>query len=114
MPWFIFNATQLNTQKEIPMRNKIILSLLGLSLYVPFSFAEAVKVSVNGMVCSMCAQGITKKFEGHTAIESLEVQLGEKLVNLQIKAGEKISDEEITKLITAAGYSVEGIQRAQN
>lgn len=74
-------------------------------------FAEEINVKVNGMVCSMCAQGIQKKFKALPEVKSLEVDLDKKFVKIQSQDNAKISDETITNLIKEAGYNVERIER---
>lgn len=89
---------------------KILLSLM-ISLFSLSSFASMIEVKVSGMVCSMCAQGIQKKFKDESAVKGLHVDMDNKLVHLETKDGKDISDIEITKLIKEAGYNVESIQR---
>lgn len=84
---------------------------MGLFLLTLPVFAGEVNVKVSGMVCSMCAQGIQKKFSGETSVKNLQVDLDEKLVKIQTKEGQDISNETINKLITEAGYNVAGITR---
>lgn len=73
--------------------------------------AETVDVKVSGMVCSMCAQGIQKKFSSQDSIKKLNVDMDNKMVSIETKDGQTISDEVITKLISEAGYNVAGITR---
>lgn len=73
--------------------------------------AETVDVKVSGMVCSMCAQGIQKKFSSQESIKKLNVDMDNKLVSIETKDGQTISDEVIKKLITEAGYNVASIAR---
>ena len=75
------------------------------------SFAGEIAVKVNGMVCSMCAQGIQKKFKAEASISKVEVNLDEKMVHLETKGQNDLSDEQIKKVITEAGYSVKEISR---
>ena len=70
-------------------------------------FAGEITVNVKGMVCSMCAQGITKKFKA-AGMEEVHVNLDERVVHLK---GKDMPDSEITKLITEAGYNVASITR---
>ncbi len=70
-------------------------------------FAGETTVNVKGMVCSMCAQGIEKKFKA-AGMEKVHVNLDEKVVHL---SGKDLSDDEIKKIITEAGYNVGGIER---
>lgn len=90
------------------MKKILLLVLMSLSLG---AFAGEVNVKVSGMVCSMCAQGIQKKFSGETAIEKLHVDMDKKEVHITIKDGQDISDDTIKKLITEAGYNVAAITR---
>jgi mercuric ion binding protein len=75
------------------------------------SFASQIEVKVKGMVCSMCAQGIQKKFKQLPGVKSLAVNLDNKLVSIETNQGEDVSDAVITKLIKEAGYNVERIER---
>ena len=86
--------------------------LLLLSLALPLSsFAGVVSIKVSGMVCSMCAQGIQKKFSSERSIRTLKVDMEKKLVTIETHDGKNIGDETITKLITEAGYNVASIER---
>lgn len=75
------------------------------------SFAGEVSVKVSGMVCSMCAQGIEKKFSKESSIKNLKVDLDQKLVTINTHEGQDVSDDVIKKLITEAGYNVAEITR---
>lgn len=89
---------------------RIVLGLM-IALFSLSSFASMIEVKVSGMVCSMCAQGIQKKFKDESAVKGLHVDMDNKLVHLETNEGKDISDKEITKLIKEAGYNVESIQR---
>jgi hypothetical protein len=54
--------------------------ILGGVLVTQTVLADDVKVSVNGMVCGFCAQGITKKLNKTEAVEDVKVDLENKLV----------------------------------
>ncbi len=86
--------------------------ILGLTLLTSsLSFAGEINVKVNGLVCSMCAQGIQKKFSKTPDVKGVTVNLDEKLVKLDVKDGSTVTDAEITKNIQEAGYNVVKIQR---
>ena len=74
-------------------------------------WAESVTITVKGMVCSFCAQGIKKTFGKESAVESVNVNLDEKIVSLKFRAGESIDDERLKTFIADAGYNVEKIER---
>lgn len=88
-------------------------TLLALSLFVISfgSIAGEIQVKVNGMVCTMCSQGIQKKFSSLTEVQKLNVDMDQKIVNITTKDGQDLSDQKITELITQAGYNVAGIER---
>jgi len=87
-------------------------AFLGFLLFTSaVSFAGEINVKVNGLVCSMCAQGIKKKFSKTPDVKGITVNLDEKLVRIEVKDGATVTDAEITKNIQEAGYNVVKIQR---
>ena len=85
-----------------------MISLLFLSL--PLA-AKEISVKVSGMVCSMCAQGIHKKFSKLSEVKDIKVDLDTKLVVIETKDDLNVSDEKIKELITDSGYAVTSIDR---
>jgi copper chaperone CopZ len=94
--------------KRIP--TLLVLALGGLVI-TSTAFADLVKVSVNGMVCGFCAQGITKKLENTGLLEKINVDLEKKIVSFSTLPGKQFDDSSVTKLITEAGYTVVKIER---
>jgi copper chaperone CopZ len=75
--------------------------------YLPVSFsAESVKVTVNGMVCAFCAQGIEKRLTKLPATKAVFVDLRQRTVAVEAKDGQKLDQELIRAEITDAGYDV--------
>ena len=74
-------------------------------------WAESVTITVKGMVCSFCAQGIKKTFGKESAVGSGDVKLDEKIVSLKFRAGGCLHDERRETRIADAGYNVEKIER---
>ena len=70
-----------------------------------------IRVKVNGMVCSFCAQGIEKTFEKHEGVSDVVVDLDTMIVALTLVPSMSISDDAIRQVIEDAGYSIEGIDR---
>jgi mercuric ion binding protein len=68
--------------------------------------AETETVGVKGMVCSFCAQGITKKFQEQPEVNKVEVSLENKYVKLTYNDGKKLSHDKIETLLKDAGYEV--------
>ena len=75
------------------------------------AFAEKITISVNGMVCSFCAQGIKKTLSRKEGVESVDVDLDKKLVVVTTKAGATFSDAAVTESIVDSGYEVTKIER---
>ncbi len=75
------------------------------------AYTKTVKITVKGMVCGFCAQGVIKKFKSEPAIAKVEVSLEKKLVTLDLKKGQDFADHKIEEILTDAGYDVEKIER---
>lgn len=88
--------------------------LVALSLMISTSaLAQDIHITVKGMVCSFCAQGIEKNFKKHKSLESIKVDLENNFVHLKLKPNQDLLDLEIQKTISDAGYSVEKIERSK-
>jgi mercuric ion binding protein len=100
------------------MNHPVILSLIGAWLFATTTAHAApdrvmtVKASVDGMVCSFCAQGIVAHFKKHKAVSNVHVDLTRKLVILEEKKGSSISDQEITEFIKKSGFAPKKVERS--
>jgi len=89
------------------MKKSFIIATL---LFTSFNaMAEKIIIGVDGMVCSFCAQGITKKFKAEKAVSSVDVKLEDHKVTLETKSA--LSDDQIKSIIKDAGYSISSIVR---
>jgi copper chaperone CopZ len=86
------------------------ITIVSLNSFLAFA-GEKIEVKVKGMVCSFCAQGIKKKFKGHEAVSSIDVNLDDKWVRLEVADSKTLSDAEISKAIKDAGYDIVSIER---
>jgi copper chaperone CopZ len=77
------------------------------------STAATIEMTVNGLVCAFCAQGIEKKLKKFPATSEVVVNLDHRLVAVALKDGQDISDEELRKALTDAGYTVKAIARTE-
>lgn len=68
--------------------------------------AETIKATVNGMVCSFCAQGIEKSLMGMPQTKAVFIDLKKKIVAVEAKDGQKLDGKKITAEIKDAGYDV--------
>lgn len=95
------------------MRNLLVLAAVMLATLLPITaFAEQVKITVKGMVCSFCAQGIKKTFSGKAGVESVDVNLDTKVVTVVTKKGVTLPDAEISQTIVDSGFEVITIERS--
>lgn len=65
-------------------------------------------VSIDGMCCEHCAKRVEDKLSTAKNVVSVDVKLKKKIA--VIRSREEVSDEEITSLVTEAGYKVAGIE----
>jgi copper chaperone CopZ len=92
------------------MYKKICVTLLGF-LAATSASAATIEMKVHGLVCGFCAQGIEKILRENPATDGVVVSLENKLVVVTTRQGTDISDADLTRAITEAGYSVKGITR---
>ena len=67
---------------------------------------ESIKATVNGMVCSFCAQGIEKTLLKMPATKAVFVDLKKKVVAVEAKDGQTLDGKQIALEIKDAGYDV--------
>ncbi len=91
----------------------IIAVSLAFGLSVADAEARSLRIEVNGLVCAFCADGITRAFKNESAAGEVFVSLEHRLVAVELKEGQDISDAKATKLLIDAGYTVVGIQRTE-
>ena len=73
---------------------------------------ETIKANVNGMVCAFCAQGIEKKMRALSQTKDVYVNLKQRVVAVEVKEGQTLSDETVKEIISNAGYSVTSITKS--
>src|SRR5215472_2220720 len=73
--------------------------------------AATIEMHVNGLVCAFCAQGIEKKLRKFPATADVVVSLEQRLVAVALKDGQDITDAELRKTLTNAGYTITTIER---
>jgi len=89
---------------------KMIITLILLISFTSFA-GEKINITVKGMVCSFCSQGITKKFNEQAAVKSVSVNLDTHLVAVELKDDQKLDDKIIENILKDAGYGIEAINR---
>jgi copper chaperone CopZ len=76
------------------------------ALFSSANAAEVAKVTVNGMVCSFCAQGIEKTISKMPQTKAVYVNLDKRIVAVEPKDGQKLDMAKIKAGIVDAGYDV--------
>ncbi|MFM8766305.1 MAG: heavy-metal-associated domain-containing protein [Rubrivivax sp.] len=68
--------------------------------------ASAVKLSVNGMLCAFCAQGIEARLKKLPETADLYINLKQKVVAVQAKPGQTLPVDKLKAEVVEAGYEV--------
>jgi mercuric ion binding protein len=89
---------------------KIIIALVMSIAAISSMAANSVKVTVNGMVCAFCAQGIEKRISKMGATKEVFVDLKKKTVAVEAKDGQVLDAKAISAEIVDAGYDVVKIE----
>src|ERR1700754_728915 len=92
------------------MTSRIALLLLA-SLIATGARAATIELTVNGLVCGFCAQGIEKTLRRNAATDDVFVSLENRLVAVATKPDADIPDEVLRKALQDAGYDVKAIAR---
>ncbi|PRC90727.1 heavy-metal-associated domain-containing protein [Solimicrobium silvestre] len=71
---------------------------------------QTIKAEVNGMVCAFCAQGIDKKLRELPQIKAVYVNLKHKIVAVELKEDQTLSESTVKDVVKNAGYDVVNIQ----
>ena len=84
-----------------------------LGLAAPSAFGQeagTAKLSVNGMVCSFCAQSIEKRVTAMPEAGPTYINLSRKVVAVEPKAGKTLDIEKLKREIKDAGYDVTAVE----
>jgi cation transport ATPase len=71
---------------------------------------NTLKLQVNGMVCAFCAQGIEKRLQAMPETGEIYINLSQKVVAVQPKAGQQMNADKVKAEVTEAGYDVVKIE----
>ncbi len=91
---------------------RIVLLLLAV-LAASGAHAATIELTVNGLVCGFCAQGIEKTLRRNAATDDVFVSLENRLVAVATKPDADIPDDILRKALKDAGYDVKAIARTQ-
>ena len=104
-------------------KTKLFLAALALTASLPAALAQtetaettqasatSLKVNVKGMVCDFCARAVTKVFGKNDAVEQVDVDLDNGIINVDLKPGTQLTDDEVEKLVKRSGYAMVSVER---
>lgn len=93
------------------MTSQRIALLLLAFLVASGAHAATIELTVNGLVCGFCAQGIEKTLRRNSATDDVFVSLENRLVAVATKPDTDIPDDVLRKALQDAGYDVKAIAR---
>lgn len=93
------------------MTSQRIALLLLAFLAATGAHAATIELTVNGLVCGFCAQGIEKTLRRNAATDDVFVSLENRLVAVATKPDTDIADDVLRKALKDAGYDVKAIAR---
>ena len=95
------------------LRRSVVATVLLCS--TPSAYAQSVKtrsvrIFVDGMVCSFCAQGLIKVFEKKKGVVGVEAFLDEGAIVIRMQEEQPLSEQQIRELVKDAGYDVRKVE----
>jgi cation transport ATPase len=72
--------------------------------------ASSLKLQVNGMVCSFCAQGIEKRLKSLPDTGAIFIDLRNNMVAVEPRAGKTLDAQRVATEVREAGYDVVGTE----
>ena len=88
----------------------LALGMSALSQGMALAGAPLYRISVSGMVCSFCAQGIEKRLQSIPGTESVRIDLSKGLVEVTARPGARIDEVTLKRAIRDAGYDVRRVE----
>ena len=73
--------------------------------------SNTVYAHVNGLVCDFCARALEKTIGKQESVNSIEVNLTNKIITINLNPEKTLDDDTITQLIEDSGYSIRKIIR---
>ncbi len=73
---------------------------------------STLELTVDGLVCAFCAQGIEKKLRGQAATADVFVSLERHLVAVALKPQQDLDEATLRALLTEAGYTLRALKRS--
>jgi len=97
------------------MKKLVFITIIFSVFFSNLVFAtQTIKANVNGMVCAFCAQGIEKKMRALPQTQDVYVNLKQRLVAVELKDGQTLSNDKVKAIIKDAGYDVTSIEISEH
>lgn len=90
--------------QKITLMMALTFGILSGSVALAKPVTGEVHVTVKGMVCAFCAQGLKKAFSKIPEVDKIDVSLEKKYIHLSLKKGQSLEDTKILETIKEAGY----------
>lgn len=88
----------------------MVLILMMFCMALPVN-AKEIKVEMKGLVCGFCAVSLEKVFKEKESVDDIDVDLDKKLMTIDLKEDQDITDEEIKISVENAGFNIVKIER---
>ena len=104
------------TRKHLPIITLLFFALLLGIAAAPQAQAQNtidnpdVTIAVDGLACPFCAYGLEKKLKKLDGVEALNVQMEEGQVQMKLKEGAAVTEEQINEAVSDAGFTVTEIR----
>lgn len=95
------------------MKTLIAACASAILLFAITTQASTIEMTVNGLVCGFCAQGIEKTLRKNPATADVLVSLENRLVAISTKPDTDIADETLRNALKDSGYDVKEIKRTE-
>ena len=95
-----------NVLRRHPARVLALAAALLLPAAALAQTASSLKLQVNGMVCAFCAQGIEKRLKALPEAGPIFIDLRNKVVAVESRAGQTLNAERVASEVRQAGYDV--------
>lgn len=103
--------TVCNTSLKSSFKASLVATLFALT--TGLVAAKTTVISVNGMVCSFCAQGIEKRLSLLPQTQGVFVDLKKKMVAVEAKTGMVFDKAVLEREIVEAGYDVTKVEESE-
>jgi copper chaperone CopZ len=92
------------------LRTTLVSAALLIAAATTAHAANTTKITVNGMVCAFCAQGIEKRLTSLPQTQGVYVNLARKVVAVEAKPGQTFDEAKLRAEIRDAGYDVVSVE----